>query len=352
MFLMICAFNIKLVHPLNTLNEKYLSIDNSKSFRGILALAVLLHHLSQNIGEGILFQPFSRIGNLIVAGFFFLSGYGLQKSCISKSGYKKNFLLRRLPSVLLPYIIVTGIYWLMYAVGGSIYSFKDIVGAIINGKPIVLYSWYIISILVFYIVFWLLMVVFKENYKLMIFGGIIWIALYVIFCKMMDYGSWWYRASHLLIVGMIWAVYERKLLNVLNRFYKLIAPIVWLSFVLLVGLGDKIESYVCIDDIASLVSMLTAVAFVISTLLFMLKFKIGNKVLNYIGNISLEIYLTQGLFITIFHSRKMYIQNEFIFCVLVIIGCVVFASLLNFVLKKILSKYKVLIGRPNLMQND
>ena len=75
--------------------------------------------------------------------------------------YKKRiivdiFLLRRLPGILLPYAIVTRLFWGMYALNGTFYDFLDIVMSMIHGKPIVLFLWYILSILLFYVVYALL----------------------------------------------------------------------------------------------------------------------------------------------------------------------------------------------------
>lgn len=44
----------------------------------------------------------------------------------------------------------------MYALNGTFYDFLDIVMSMVHGKPIVLFLWYILSILLFYVVYALL----------------------------------------------------------------------------------------------------------------------------------------------------------------------------------------------------
>lgn len=52
------------------------SLADSNSYKGICALLVFLHHLTQRI-EGNVFLHF---GYLAVSGFMFISGYGMVKS--------------------------------------------------------------------------------------------------------------------------------------------------------------------------------------------------------------------------------------------------------------------------------
>ncbi len=92
------------------------------------------------------------------------------------------FLLKRIPTVLIPYIVITFFYWLMYKLNSRVYSFKDIVFSIVDGHPIAANSWYIINIIVFYVVFWLLMFVCKKHSFLMILGSTVWYFLYAFFC--------------------------------------------------------------------------------------------------------------------------------------------------------------------------
>ena len=74
----------------------YLSVEYTTNFRGIAAIGVILHHMSERINAGVFFSKLSMIGYLLVTLFFFLSGYGLlvqyQKK---KDGYLKGFLKKR-----------------------------------------------------------------------------------------------------------------------------------------------------------------------------------------------------------------------------------------------------------------
>ena len=53
----------------------YLSNKSTKSLKGLLALLIIFHHISQKITAGENFSNFEYMGRYVVALFFFLSGY-------------------------------------------------------------------------------------------------------------------------------------------------------------------------------------------------------------------------------------------------------------------------------------
>lgn len=321
-----------------------MSVDTGKYYRGFFSIVVMFYHLAGCIEIGITFHYFTSVGYLATAFFFFLSGYGLQKAYIEKHDrYRRGFIFKRIPTILIPYIIITAIYWLMYYIGGKCYSLRDIGLAVIKGTPIVSYSWYIICILAFYVAYWLIMNLCRKRYSLMILYGTVWYFLYALFCIKMRYGVWWYNESYILIVGMLWAIYERSILEFLDKFYHFLAPLTWSSFIVLFLYESKIDSIVN-NSVASLILILiTAILFVLCVIMFSLKVQIGNKILGFFGGISLEIYISHGLFMNMLRSEWVYISNDFLWCLSVITGTIVFSYCIHNVFQYILSKYKCLL---------
>lgn len=341
----IVIVGIKPAKTISAINDDYLTIDTFKTYKGIFAIVVVLHHLAQRTqGGGSLFRDFSHIGYLAVAAFFFYSGYGLQKSYMTKCDlYRKDFLKKRLPVVLFPYIVVTVFYWIVNWLNGEFYSFKDVMASFISGKPIVLFSWYVITIIIFYLVFWILMTVCKKNYYAMLIGGVIWYVLYTLFCIKMKYGSWWYNTPHILILGMSWAIWEEKLTKIIKR-YQFIIPLVWIAFAVAFVLKVIYSSQIPTRIISLLIEIVTVILFVISLVLYSMKSKIDNKILRFLGDISFEIYLIQGLFIQLFRGNRIYIENEFVWAYLVLASSIAGGYILHIVFSKILAKYKQLVG--------
>lgn len=294
--LLIFVFKIQILKPLSIINENYLSITTCRAYKGLFALVVIFHHLAQRTESGLLFHQFTGVGYFAVATFFFFSGYGLQKSYINSEDYKRGFLLRRLPTILIPYIVVTFLYWVMNYVIGNIYTAESIIVAIIKGLPIDPNSWYIISILAFYIVFFLLMVLCRKRYFLMLLGAFLWYVFYVSYCLKMGYGDYWFNASHLLILGIFWATYEKQLLDIVERHYLFITVTVGLIFTFLICMSGRITSLIPLKGIGFIMTVMKACSFTVSVILFSLRFKIGNTVLDFLGKISFELYVYTDAF--------------------------------------------------------
>ena len=339
LLLVLLLYGVKLPKPLRAFRtEDYLSMDTGRCQRGFFALVVVFHHLAQRTESGAIFHFFTNVGYLAVSVFFFLSGYGLQRSYISKGeSYRKTFLRKRLSSILIPYVIITAFFWLVNCIDGRVYSLGDIFNAIIDGRPIASHSWYIINILIFYLFYWLFMAICREKYLLMILCGTVWYALYVFFCVKLSYGEWWYNTSFLPVIGMLWATYEPRILDFLKKTYIFVAPMTWAAFITLFVFKLRITA----QGIAASISMslITGILFALSVVLLSLKVQIGNKALHFLGRISLDLYLSQGLFIELFRSHVIYIENEMLWCVTVL-GCtILFGWGLHWVLQRSLYRW-------------
>ena len=90
----------------------------TKRIQGLFAVLIIFHHLSQMVSAPWLpdsirrpgLELFVPVGYLLVAFFFFSSGYGLTKSMRSKEDYFDEFFVRRLNRVLFVSIAVDIVY--------------------------------------------------------------------------------------------------------------------------------------------------------------------------------------------------------------------------------------------------
>ena len=67
--------------------EKFLRKEDSQALKGIAAILIVWHHLSQRVGIGITTLPYIEIGKYSVALFLFLSGYGVMYSFMNNKNY-------------------------------------------------------------------------------------------------------------------------------------------------------------------------------------------------------------------------------------------------------------------------
>lgn len=315
--------------------EDYLSISGTKALRGIMAVFILFHHLSQRLQGLRLLFFFDHVAILCVAAFFFLSGYGLQKSYQEKPGYSGRILRSRIPAVAIPYLLLMGIYWLYSALSGNPYSIGEVLLSLINGFPIVDYSWYLLAILLMYVLFYISTRLFPPESKGLLFFHVAFALVWVPFCRSIGYEFYWYYSIIAFSAGIFWAMEEKKLLPPMQKHY---FPLLIGSLLVFGGcLIAAIKTTVGIEVVVPFFWG-TCCGFLAFLLLVLMKFSFGNRILLFLGELSFEIYGLQGLFIRLFRNETLWIQNDTLWCMAVILSTVAGAWLLHEACRRILPK--------------
>lgn len=310
-------WKIKWISPVGAINKDYLSVKNCNAMRGVFALTPMVVHIGNCISYSKPLNWWSINGNMVVAAFFFLSGFGLMKQHMLKEDYSKGFLLKRMPRILIPYIIAILLYWAgTFVFYGFLYSPMGVLNTILCGVPIVAYSWFIIHLILFYIFFYILMLVCKKHYNIMILGGVIYFVATSILFYCSGFGMHWYETSISLTIGMAWAVYEKQIFSFAGKRY-------WGLFIAVFALTVVVYKI----DIPWLYGLFPADFAFRNVLVFalmcvcivvgMMKFEVGNPVSYFLGDISLEIYLLHGFVIQMFKNDKYNMQSEALFTILV-----------------------------------
>lgn len=339
-------FKTKLVTPIKAYNDEFMSIKNCNSYKGFFALIVILHHISQRVSGGTLPTDFTRVGYLAVAVFLFLSGYGLQKQNLSKPEYSRGFLLKRIPAILIPYIVMTAIYWLIYAILGDVRSFGTLWhNFIADGDPIVWFSWYVVCILYFYIAFYILMKTFKNNKAGTIFGGIAFLISYVFICSRLNFGLWWYQTSFVFVLGIVFSSYEKNILKFIKKFYPIILLLSLTFFIVLAK--HKWEIYWLTPSLKTELLLVAVLSFlfIVSFFMLALKLRINNKFLDFLGKISFEIYMIQGATMLFLRNDRFNVQSDILWTVLVLVDSLLSAYLLNKFFSFVLAKYSNFVAK-------
>ena len=108
LLVLVILYGGKFAFGKNKFNDDFLSLEATKCLRGLAAIGVILHHISQESA----FQKvrelsiFVNAGFYFVAIFFFCSGFGLIKSLKSKPNYFDGFLKNRvLKTIVVPFYV-------------------------------------------------------------------------------------------------------------------------------------------------------------------------------------------------------------------------------------------------------
>lgn len=309
-------------------------VQQTLPLRGLLAILVIVHHVAQMIGpESVLFS-FAYWGKYIVALFFFISGFGLVKSYLLKGPeYLNSFLGKHLFKLLPPYIFCIFVYQFFrylcvdsYCFNKEIFSLGyDIFDSLLPC------SWFVVAIILFYIAFF---VILKFNDSFLRSLGLLCIftVLYIVFCRLLHLGIWWYESIIPINLGMVFAYIEHKYRHLI-LLQPLISAGICILLVLLVYL--ILPGYIIrLGLTAQLVYHFLQIAIcpvLVMTSIYLTGF-VANPVLQWLGKISFEIYLVQGIFCMMVHNIKLPV---YAFLLIVIASSILCAYGLKFLYEKI-----------------
>ena len=211
----------------NDVLDKY----NSNKIKGLLALLIIIHHLSIYIKETILLKVFTIVGVIAVSAFFFYSGYGLMISYLKKENYLKDFLNKRIMKIVIPYIIAIIFTILTYLLTGQLTP-RKVFNSLVEGEPVVRFSWYVLAIIILYVVFYLSAKFLKRKkmINIAVFGGTI---LYcIVVNNILGFNNWWVNSCFAFFIGIYWASYKEKYAITLKDKNKIIRYAIMLSIIL------------------------------------------------------------------------------------------------------------------------
>lgn len=283
----------------------------TKELKGAAIIFVILGHMS--IDKHIYIAP-----NMIYAGawgvtlFLILSGFGITKSYLN-NGINLSKLFGRIKSILIPYSVVTLVWILIDSLYlGKSYSAKTIFLALMGidvKRSIDASMWYISIILFWYIIFYLS---FRLPIKSFIKVLLLFCFSYVINkgyfnTYLLDLSYNWQLSAFSFPIGVTLALYSGEIKNYFKEVnLEVLLAIMTAGFFLLFNFFIKHNS----SSIRYYIISNTFLSFSLIILITLLrKYNITSKFIEFIGSISYEMYLFEGVFmwkyslLRIFHNK-------------------------------------------------
>ncbi len=324
-----------------------MSAKKSKCILGLFAVLIMMHHLGQKVSapwvpdtvrqHGL--EIFVPIGYLLVAFFFFCSGYGLYKSAKTKEFYFTGFLVKRFNNTLLVFLIADIAYLAVRAT-------QDVIDFPLNP-----YSWFVETIVILYIGFYL---TYKKEGRLSFALMSLWILAYTVICYVLNKGNWWINSTPVFLLGIYFAGHEESTLKkITDKKAVLIiisAVVTLITFLISENAGFlsgllHIKNYGIVNIFIVIVQIIASSFFSIFVYLIALCIKDKEKrgpvaiVLTFFGNMTLEFYLIHGLFVQIFGHHFLYDSVKPVayikFVPLYVLVVFVLATVSAFALKKL-----------------
>ncbi|KAF2077018.1 hypothetical protein CYY_001650 [Polysphondylium violaceum] len=268
-------------------------------------------------GLPVWLAPLFRVSTLSVGVFAFLSGYGLTKS-IQKSG-TDGFFSKRFTTIYIPFFVTTVCFTCLFR--GSYQSLDNFT---ILLKYLSLYldlastidgtMWFITFICSWYIIFYFVFRFIKNDHLRVIIITLIAIFAYYRFSQNTKYWRLWLVYSNQLFnipLGVFFATYENnKYIQKFIKEKKINIPIMLVQTALIVILYWKVL-YIGIQDYGTPHSNRFNTAQTVSNMLFgtwipflfTLYFNRSNVILDFLGGLSYEAYLLEGILIEMKYSK-------------------------------------------------
>ncbi len=315
--LIFLAFIVLYKAEIKKANEDFFGLSSTTAMRGFWCLVIILVHIPpyyQNRIQDII-GSFAYIG---VTFFFMTSGYGLKLGAMKKPRAMQGFWKKRLPKLLIPYLIVIAVYfmimisdretidwYILYSVGG-----------------------WVLWLLVCYLIFGLaysskLLGAYKDlavSVLLMLFSMVIFfLDGYLSFTT-------WTTEIYGFIWGIILAGNKDRFLQFATRNWKIKSCFLCLAAVLSGVIYLKCKPVYFFGNYVVKIVL----GFVI--LLFILELSsrigIGNRIISYIGRISYEVFLCHGIAIKLLEIFLPWLGSG-VFIALVIILTIVIATIIH-----------------------
>lgn len=268
-----------------------ISVNKQIPYRGLLAIMIITDHLSQELYSPQLLWMFSWTGYIVVACFFAMSGYGLMERTTATQGkYLHHFFLKRVPKILVPFWLCNLVYTFVDNIfllhrGSLVYNLSDVFGI----KLINTNAWYVISLLVLYVIFWITHVSwFSTNSLIRLLTQFLLISVYGGICYFILHESTWMISNYAFLVGCLLSKYP----VILKKISKWRLYITIISFAI-----TYIGGWLVIEPKLNVILKLLA-ASVVAILFFKLNahISINLRILEFLGTYSYEIYLMHNLF--------------------------------------------------------
>ncbi|MBE6587344.1 MAG: acyltransferase [Ruminococcaceae bacterium] len=317
-------------------HKDYAGISQTTAVKGFFAAVIVMSHLLGYVTslahptEEIYRTVINHIGQLMVAMFFFYSGYGVVVSYQKKGDYYNTFLKNRLLKVLVHFDIAVLLFAIMNLVLSISYDKAQYITCWVGWGSIGNSNWFIFDTLVFYFIAFIAMTV-REYTKtdMKIFASVVsvlclffWAIMAILYGKA---ATWWYDTVLCFPVGIWYAVFKDKIDAFAKKWYFYLPTLALLSlgFAFLYGRRFYVEYY----------SLLAPVFCLLLTWVTM-KVKFDNKILGWLGKHSFSIYIIQRIPMVILTHLGLN-KNNNVFALLVVITVLLSAWLFSLLLSQV-----------------
>lgn len=283
-------------------NKEYISKDTTHIINGFFVITVFFSHFSTYINtnnylDNLLNILMGRIGQLMVASFFFYSGYGIYESIKNKNNYITTFFKSRFIPTFINFSIAIFLFIILNSIMDKHYSIKTILLSFTGFTSIGNSNWYMLAIFYLYIC---TLISFNKSFEckdiLRILLIIVLSCIYIFIIYTIKREAYYVNTILCYSSGMLFSYYKSEIESFIKRkyHYSLILAIIALG---LFYMGNKLFPYLYIYTYN-----MCAICFIFIIVIFSMKFSIKNSMFSFFGKHVFWIYILQRIPMIIFNG--------------------------------------------------
>lgn len=275
-------------------NDSYLSPKTTNIEKGIAAIYIVLHHLSQHVDRPSIFLIMGYVGFILVAVFYFISGYGLMYGLRNKDNYLQGFLKKRVVSVILPYWLVNTAFIIVRLMQGEGFTPQDIILSFL-GFDTIIGTWFVTSILIMYLLFWAVFTISQKIGRSLNTGlALLTVAvlIYCVCCYCFGLHTSWTASVGAFLFGCCFLKIKEPLEVWLRKHWLLKILIATFTFGILF-VGRLALAHIGIDNelLHFILRNVISVSFIVFILCLTQKIEFLGRIFGSAGKISYELYI-------------------------------------------------------------
>lgn len=278
----------------STFHKDYMSLAATSAIKGIFAVLILYRHMPDylHLSDAWYDSSFvaidSYLAQLIVAMFFFYSGYGIMLSIHNKPNYIDSFFKNRIVKILIHFDIAVLSFILLQLCLGRVYSRGEYILSWIGWFSVGNSNWFIFDIITLYFITWLVLVfhtrVCKLSNYVIVLSHVILIAVLWYCIKLQKQGMhWWFDTLLTYPFGMLYAIYKLDIDKYLQGFKPY-----YMTLAVLTALFVSWHYVFGVDQYG-----ICACIFCLLVVVLTMRFRFNNIVLQWSGTYAFSIYIMQ-----------------------------------------------------------
>lgn len=218
--LMFITLNSAKIAPANEFFDDYLSKEKTNAIKGIFVILIIFSHYSQYVKLGGIYdEPYlslqKHLHQMVVAMFWFYSGYGMQEAISKKKfAYVKDIMTKRFWKVLVNFDLAVLLFLIVGTILGKKYSLDNILLSFVGWSSVGNSNWYIFVTLILYILVFISFCLLKrydEKWALYAGTAIMTVLSVVFIYVMMKVGrpTRYYNTTILFVLGMWYSLLKK-----------------------------------------------------------------------------------------------------------------------------------------------